>query len=78
MHKGVIFSHEKEQNHVIFKKMDERGDHHVKGSKPTQKDKYHICSVIYRTQIFKTVMKVKGQLFWKRRVTNRELEGKRR
>jgi hypothetical protein len=31
--KGVLFSHKEEQNHVVCKKMDGTGDHHVKLNK---------------------------------------------
>jgi hypothetical protein len=34
VHKGVLFSHKKEQNYVISREVDGTGDHNVKGNKP--------------------------------------------
>jgi hypothetical protein len=33
-HNRVLFSHKEEQKHVISRKMDGTGDHHINGNKP--------------------------------------------
>jgi hypothetical protein len=44
IHNGALFSYEEEQNHVIFRKMNETGDHASKQDKLTWRDKYHAFS----------------------------------
>jgi hypothetical protein len=62
IHNGVLFSHKEERNYVIFRKMDETGDHLVKQNKQTRKDKEHMFSLIHGIQIFfKKGMKVEGR-----------------
>jgi hypothetical protein len=37
IHTGVLLSHEEAQNHVICRRMNGTGEHHVKQNKPDSK-----------------------------------------
>jgi hypothetical protein len=45
VHNGALFSHKKEQNHVVCKRPDGTGDH-IKQNKSVSEDKNHMFSLI--------------------------------
>ena len=46
LHNGILLGHKKEENFTLCNSMDGPGEHYAKWNKHSQKDKYHMISLI--------------------------------
>jgi hypothetical protein len=53
IHNGVLFSHKEEWNDVVCRKMGGKEDLMLSEIRQTEKDKYHMFSLIYRMESLK-------------------------